>query len=154
MFFPIHRWWPSGNPHAFCCAAWIAAVDMVPVTEARWPWSSQHPQQGRGNACKPGTGARLSQASPAPDWVSVHSRSFLVSSPTPHFRVVQPTACLCTSAAQPEGCELAPVNCFIVRDQRESCYHFSFSCLFFYCFLPLVFYWVNDILSIEVVYCY
>lgn len=67
FLFSVYRWWPPGNIDAFCCAAGTVAVDMVPVTEARWPWSSQHPQQGRGNACKPGIGERLSQAPPASD---------------------------------------------------------------------------------------
>lgn len=67
FMFSLYRWWPPGNIDAFCCAAGTIAVDMVPVTEARWPWSSQHPQQGRSNACKPGIGARLSQAPPASD---------------------------------------------------------------------------------------
>jgi hypothetical protein len=76
MFFPIHRWWPPGDIDAFCCAAGTAAVDMVPVAEARWPWSSQHPQPGRGNACEPGLGARLSQAAPASNRVSAHFSLF------------------------------------------------------------------------------
>lgn len=65
FMFSQFRWWPPGDIDAFCCAAGTAAVDMVPVAEAGWPRSSQHPQPGRGNTCELGLRERLSPATPA-----------------------------------------------------------------------------------------
>lgn len=85
LFFPIYRCWPARDIDAFCCATGTAEVDVVPVAEARWPRSSQHPQPGRGDACELGLGARLSQAAPASNGVSAPSPYFppLIPSPTP-----------------------------------------------------------------------
>ena len=65
IFSPIYRWWPPRDIDAFCCTAGAAEVDVVPVAEARWPRSSQHPQPRRSDPCELGLGAGLSQAAQA-----------------------------------------------------------------------------------------
>lgn len=81
---PLCRWWPPGDIDAFCSAAGPAEADVVPVAEARWPRSAQHPQPGRSDTCQLGLAAGLSQVAQAPDRVSARTpSSSLPTDPTP-----------------------------------------------------------------------
>lgn len=138
IFTPVYRWWPPRDVDAFCCAAGPAEVGVVPVAEARWPRSSQHPQPGRSDPCELGLGAGLPQAAPASNRVSapfshlpplptspapIHSHCPLgISARVCHKLKPQLLPCRLPDVGKP-----APANPVVSKSDRRKSYHQLFS---------------------------